>query len=378
NWEMADGMVGTNLYTYTRASDSGDRVRIEVETETLAGPGEGMITRQLFIMGPEFDLARDFLNRMEFLQATVSQVGDGEPSLMQENVIEIMRQSAGDFTNSVTFKGQKEVQGFACDLYAYSFTLGGPHATVQEGEICLGETVPFGIVYQKGRVNGTDGAPVSSFEQKLLDSGAGKSGTEALLALTPETGSEPPEASPSLAFMDAYESGKIRLVVEVVEGTGGERLDLTAVNTTNDSIDLVVPGGPLAIPADSPLGVLNIVVRDGRAAGVNGRMPGRLNGMTMTGRYRQQGILPCNTPPARPLFCKSSRTFDGRCSPMIPRPCNGTSRRIISAATPAVDRTGARSTSSPTAPVAWPSTSSRSPVSKPGAGPIRSWSPAPH
>jgi hypothetical protein len=262
NWKMADGLVGTNTYTYTRISDSASRVRIEVETETMAGPGEGMITRQLFIMGPEFDLARDFLNRMEFLQATVSQVGDGEPSLMQENVIEIMRQSAGDFTNSVTFKGQKEVQGFACDLYAYSFTLGGPHATVQEGEICLGETVPFGIVYQKGRVNGTDGAPVSSFEQKLLDSGAGKSGTEALLALTPETGPEPPEASPSLAFMDAYESGKIRLVVEVVEGTGGERLDLTAVNTTNDSIDLVVPGGPLAIPADSPLGVLNIVVRE--------------------------------------------------------------------------------------------------------------------
>jgi hypothetical protein len=260
NWEMADGMVGTNLYTYTRASDSGDRVRIEVETETLAGPGEGMITRQLFIMEPGFDLGRDFLDRMKFLQATVAQVGDGTPSLMQENVIEIMRQAAGDFTNSVTFNGREEEKGIECDLYSYSFKLGGPHTTVQEGEICLGETVPFGLVYQKGRVMDAGGTQVSSFEQKLLDSGVGKNGTEGLLALTPEAVTESPEASTSLSLLEAYEAGRVRLAVEVAEGTGGRRLDLVAMNASSDPIDIVIPAGALAIPADSPLGVLNIVV----------------------------------------------------------------------------------------------------------------------
>jgi hypothetical protein len=267
SWEMPDGMAGTNIYTYIRASDSAGRVRVEFDTETLSGPGEGMITRQLFIMAPGFDLAKDFLNHMMFVEASVAQTGDGTPSLMQDNVIAIVRESAGDLTNSVTFKGRAEREGRECDLYAYSYKSGGPHVTVQEGKICLDETVPFGVVFQKGRVTDTAGNPVSSFEQKLLDSGAGESGAAALLAMTP--GAAPaapagtaPEAIPSLPLLDAYQGEKIRLAVEVVEGTGGRRLNLIALNTTDEPFELVVPAVPLTIPADSPLGVLRLFVEE--------------------------------------------------------------------------------------------------------------------
>ncbi len=269
SWEIPDGTVGTNIYTYIRAPDSSDRVRIETDTETLAGPGEGMITRQLFIMEPGFDLARNYLNRMMFIEASVAQTGEGTPSLMQDNVIEIIRGSAGDLTNSVTFKGRETRKGVNCDLYTYSYKAGGPHTTVQTGEICLDETVPFGVVFQKGRVTDAAGTLVSSFEEKLLDSGAGESGTAALLAMTPEAAPAIPEgatpdALPSLPLLEAYQSEKIQLAVEVVEDTGGRRLNLVAVNTTKEPLELVVPGGPLTIPADSPLGVLNIVVIEGQ------------------------------------------------------------------------------------------------------------------
>jgi hypothetical protein len=265
SWEMPDGMAGTNIYNYIRASDSADRVRIEFDTETLSGPGEGMITRQIFIMEPAFDLAKDFLNHMMFVEASVAQTGDGTPSLMQDNVIAIVRESAGDLTNSVTFKGRAEREGRECDHYAYSYKSGGPHVTLQEGEICLDETVPFGLVFQKGRVTDAAGDLVSSFEQRLLDSGAGESGTAALLAMTPEAApatpeGAAPEALPSLPLLDAYQGEKIRLAVEVVEGTGGRRLNLIALNKSEEPIDLVVPAGPLTIPADSPLGVLRLFV----------------------------------------------------------------------------------------------------------------------
>ena len=60
NWEMPDGTSGTNVYTSVRADDSAGRVRIEMLTETQAGPGAGMTVRQLFIMEPSFDLPKDF------------------------------------------------------------------------------------------------------------------------------------------------------------------------------------------------------------------------------------------------------------------------------------------------------------------------------
>ena len=267
SWEMPDGRAGTNIYTYIRAPDATDRVRIEIDTETLAGPGEGMVSRQLFILEPGFDLAQDFLNHMKFMEASVAQTGDGTPSLMQDNVIEIMRQSAGDVTNSVTFKGRATRDGVACDHYAYSYTSGGPRATLQEGELCLAETVPFGVVFQKGRIMDEAGDLVSSFEQTLLDSGTGKSGAAALLAMTPEAAQPTRERAtshtvPSLPLLEAYQSEKIRLVVEVEEGTGGRRLRLVALNKTEQAFDLVVPGGPLTIPADSPLGELRLVVAE--------------------------------------------------------------------------------------------------------------------
>lgn len=267
SWEMPNGMQGTNVYTYIRAPDSAGRVQIEVDTETLAGPGEGMTNRQLFILEPGFDMARDFLNHMKYLEASAAQTNDGPPALMQDDVIEIMRQSASDLTSSVTFKGRATRAGVACDHYVYSYTSGGPHGTLQEGELCLDEAIPFGVVFQKGRVTDGSGNLVSSFEQKLVDSGTGRSGTAVLLAVAPkavEAGAEgtSPHGVSSLSLLEAYQSGRIRLAVEVEEGTGGRRLRLAALSTTEEPFELVVPMGPLTIPADSPLGELRLMVAE--------------------------------------------------------------------------------------------------------------------
>jgi hypothetical protein len=267
SWEMPDGKAGTNIYTYIRASDDADRVRIELCTETLSGPGEGMTTRQLFVMEPGFDLARDFMNRMMYLEASAAQTGDGTTTLIPDNVIEIMRSSAGDMTKSVTLSGSRTIEGHDCDHYTYSYRLGGPHSTLQEGEICLDETVPFGLVSQTGRTIDDEGVTVSSFEQKLVASGTGQTASAALLAMTPATASAAPESAapgalPSLPFTEAYLTGTIRLFVQVVEGSGGRRLDITALSQADEPFELVVPAGMLTIPAGSPIGDLNILVNE--------------------------------------------------------------------------------------------------------------------
>jgi len=159
NWKMADGTSGASVYTYIRAADSDGRVRIEITTRTVAGPGEGVVARQLFVMEPGFDLAREFMDRMRYLEASAAQTNEGPAAAMQANVIEIMRAAAGDLTDSVTFKGTKQIDGRECDHYDYSYRSGGPYVTLQEGEICLDETVPFGVVYQKGQSKDEEGGP---------------------------------------------------------------------------------------------------------------------------------------------------------------------------------------------------------------------------
>jgi len=265
SWKQPKGMTGTNIYTYIRASDNADRVRIEIDTETLSGPGKGMTSRQLNVMEPGFDLAMNFLNYMMFLEASVAQTGKGKPGVTQDNMIEAMRKAGGDFTNSVTFKGKADMQSRKCDHYAYSYKSGGPHVTIHEGEIWLDETVPFGVVFKKGKVMDASGKLLSTFEETLLDSGAGESGTAVLLAMTPKTKKGAPEkAAPkplkSLSLLKAYQSEKIRLLVEVKKGSGGKHLILMALNKTKDPFDIVVPKGPLTIAANSPLQELRLVV----------------------------------------------------------------------------------------------------------------------
>ncbi len=109
------------------------------------------------------------------------------------------------------------------------------------------------------------GELTSTFEQKLLDSGTGKSGATALAAMTPKPkqaapGKAAPKALVSLLFPKAYQSGKIRLSVEVEKGSGGRRLILRARNQTKDPFEMVVPKGPLTIAAGSPVEVLRLVI----------------------------------------------------------------------------------------------------------------------
>jgi hypothetical protein len=265
NWEMPNGMAGASAYVYIRAEDSEDRVQVEIDTQTLSGPGEGMTTLQLFVMDAEFDLSRDFLNRMRHLEASVAKSGDGPAALMQDNVIGIMREASGDLTNSVTFQGTKQIEGRECDHYLYSYSTAGAYVTHQEGEICLDETVPFGVVYQKGRSTDTDGKLISSYEQRLVDSGTGKTASAELLAVplvaaAPEPETPAPDAAPPMPLMEAFEAGKIRLFVEVVEGTGGRSLEITARNQSDEPLDVVVPEGPATIEVGFPIGDLDLVV----------------------------------------------------------------------------------------------------------------------
>ncbi len=217
--KMPDGTTGKSIYMYIRASDDADRVRFELYTEFVSGTGKGMNSRMLSIMEPGFDLAMNFLNYVMFLETTVAQTGERKPSMTRDNVIKIMRENGGDFTNSVTFKGKTDKQGRKCDHYAYSYKLGGPsYAMLGEGEIWLDETVPFGVVFQKGKFTNASGKLMSAFEQKLIESGTGKSASAALLALTPKSKKAAPKkttpkAIQSLSFLKAYQSVKIRLLV---------------------------------------------------------------------------------------------------------------------------------------------------------------------
>jgi hypothetical protein len=259
SYESTTEGVGSYQYTYKRLPDHGGQAVVEFSMKVLSGPGSGATNQQLFVMKPGFDLAKNAVNYMRAVETIVMQAGEHPAMLQPEAVVTAIRDGSCDYGSVFTFKGKEQSNGIACDAYTFEAPCGGPNPSTSVGEICLSDAVPFGIVYQKSSITGSDTGPSL---QTLKDHGKGAKGTQMLLAAlpAPKGGASKKAAAdvPSIPLSEAYGKGMVEAHVKVVDGSNGSRLLVAFKNKTKKAMKVVVPAGFTSLEAGSPLGALEI------------------------------------------------------------------------------------------------------------------------
>lgn len=154
-------------------------------------------------------------------------------------MVETLKKSSADYSNAFKFVQSKNVDGAPCDLYRYSAKSVSPNVPISEGEMCLSETVPFGIVYQSGKVKDESGKIISDFRLDLASLGEGAVAPAKLISMIPSMRHTPAkETAPVIepenistvevaSLKDAFNNEFIRIKVDVEKSSGGKVLLLT-------------------------------------------------------------------------------------------------------------------------------------------------------
>ena len=262
SYESATEGAGEYHYTYTRLPDRDGRAVIELRLEVLSGPGSGSATQQLFILEPGFDLSKDALNYMKALETMVMQAGQGEAMLQPAAVVSAINEGSCDYGAVFTSKGTDRINNLDCDLYTFETQCGGPAPMTVVGEVCLSDTVPFGVVRRTSVTRDSDGKELPRSVQSIQGHGSGAEGSRVLLAALPEIkGNEkekPGAEVKPIPVQEAYRTGLVEVRSQVVTGASGRRLLLSLGNRTSEEIVVVVPARPTSFETGSPLGTLEI------------------------------------------------------------------------------------------------------------------------
>jgi hypothetical protein len=255
--ELVAPGVAPSRYTYTRLADQDGKVQLEIKVEFLAGAGAGTSSTSRYLLGKDFDLARDGLSYLRFVESYAFVGPDGAVTALPAETAAAIRESASDFRGGLTLRDRQEIEGHACDHFAYRAPSGGAAPTLSEGEVWLDASVPFAIVRQTGTVKDKAGKVQSSFTVRLIDSGAG-SASAAPAQARAATAEATPIPGP-LTLAKAYGGEKVRLRVEVAAGSLGKKLLVTLENKTDEALRVVIPKGKTVLPAGTPLETLVVV-----------------------------------------------------------------------------------------------------------------------
>lgn len=133
----------------------------------------------------------------------------------------------------------------------------GPAPSKETGKIWLDPTLAFGIVRQSARTINADSSPGSSFELVLQETGQKQMDAPA----SPPAAPAKPAAPAVATLLEAYQAGRVGIVVTVEPGSGGRQLRLTLVNKGEAPLTVKLEAGSLDIPASSPVETLRIVVK---------------------------------------------------------------------------------------------------------------------
>jgi hypothetical protein len=236
---------------------------VEFKLEVLSGPGSGTTTQQLFVMAPGFDLSRDAINYMKSLEAIVMQAGEGRAMVQSADIVSAIRKGTCDHGDVFTYKGKDKVKDVDCDVYTFETTCGGPHPSTEVGEVCISGAVPFGVVRKTGEMRDSNGKKTSSSVMTLQDHGSGAQGSAVLLAQLPDIKGGEKKATAAVKTIlleEAYREGLVEAQVEIVAGSGGNRLLLSLSNKSTEALQVTIPTGSTRLEAGSPLNTLEIAV----------------------------------------------------------------------------------------------------------------------
>lgn len=273
-YEMTDKSGISMTYTYKRLADSDGRIVFEHTNFVNSGPGKGEKATTIYVLEPGFDFDTNMLSYGTAIQALIAQNNGGEPNVTTAQVIKMIRESSVDFSKSMNFKNREKVDQYQCDHYAYTATSGGPRPMTHIGNIWLDEKVPFGVVKQSASIK-DNSKTIGDFNMRLLEFGSDAKGVPALLAKIPKAHKPPEKEQPEKAVVqsytltEAYKKEKVRLKVDVKEGSGGRRLFIVIKNKSKHPFLLTVTKGPMDIEAGIPVHTLKIDINSENSIKLN-------------------------------------------------------------------------------------------------------------
>ncbi len=251
--EASDGSKWTS--TDQRQADDDGHVVVEESVKITAGAGAGTDSKNIYMLPKGFNLTRDWLSYGKFTEKMTMKFGTTVMPVA-EGTLEAIRKASKDYRGAVVFEATEQIDGHACDRYAYAIAIAGPNPNRETGHVWLDASVPFGVVKQSGKFEHTEAPAASSYELKLQQTGQ----VQLTLAEAPAPAEKAPVAPAVVSLLEGYQAGRVGIEVTVEAGSNGKHLQLVFRNKTETDLKLKLAAGALEIPASDPLGTLKIVV----------------------------------------------------------------------------------------------------------------------
>ena len=209
--------------TSTRMPDVDGRVVIEQRTEF--GDSASPPATMRYELAKGFNADRELIDHLKAVVAASAKTGtDDAFTVLPADTVAALKTTA-TYAATATFKGTETIEGKPCDHYSYTRGKKGD-AQFETGDIWLNPTVSFGVVRHTMTVTDPSGKELWTGDSRLVDSGTKPMQTTSAVA-APAPALEKPAANESMTLQTAYDSGLIRIGVEIApEDKRGDRLQL--------------------------------------------------------------------------------------------------------------------------------------------------------
>ena len=237
--------------TSTRLADVDGKVVIEQRSEFNDNVSPSATMR--YELAKEFNADRDLIDHLKAVVAASAKTGsdDAYTELPGDTVAAL--KTMATYAATATFKGVETIEGKPCDRYSYTRGKKGD-AQLEKGDIWLNPTVPFGVVKHTMSFTDPSGKLLWTADSRLVDSGLKPiSTTPAVAAAAAKPDLETPAAPQLMTLQTAYDSGLIKIAVEVApEDKRGDRLNLSIETNENPLIITLLPEN-MTLKGDFPV-----------------------------------------------------------------------------------------------------------------------------
>jgi len=255
--ELSSPDGSRSTYISTRLPDEDGRVVVELSVKVLKGPGEGSESKNTVHLPSDFNFARDWLSYGKFTEK-MSMEYSGTVMPIDDTTLAAIRNSSKDYRNAVTFVGTETVDGYECDHYTYTVSIGDPVMSEESGDLWLSDAVPFGIVRQSATSKSDNDRITQSYDIRLTEVGR----VTAVEAAPEQTAVPAPELVTRATVSEAYESELLALDIKVTPGTGGRELQVSLRNKTAHELTVILDAGYVTILGELPVEELQLMVKE--------------------------------------------------------------------------------------------------------------------
>jgi hypothetical protein len=168
-YRTTDGEGQTIDTVYSRLADQDGNACIEMAMEITAGQFKGTTGVTSYLVSSEVPIEQDALGYARRLKRAAGQSNSVRATEYDAGVVAAIAKDSIDYASVLKPRGSDTVAGRACDVYTYVWSHAVPKME-ETGEICLSDSVPFGVVRQISTQKAATGK-VTKYEQVLTATG---------------------------------------------------------------------------------------------------------------------------------------------------------------------------------------------------------------